>query len=139
MSAAGRRVTGAVADSRPGQPAAEEGSFEGEARMRIGWVGGMERREAQIERLAENAGHTVAFHRGDVGGRGAGDLRSLIERSDFVIIETGINSHGAMLLAKRIAQKLDRGTLIVRSCSFGRFQMLLDAFATRDERLLATG
>lgn len=104
--------------------------------MRIGWVGGLTRSEAQLERMAANAGHRLEFHSGDVGGRGAGDLRSLIERVDFVIIVTEINSHGAVIQAKRIAQRLGRGTLVIRSCGASRFQAFLDALATRESRVV---
>jgi hypothetical protein len=100
--------------------------------MRIGWVGGLTRSETQLERLAANAGHRLEFHSGHVGGRGAGDLRSLIERVDFVVIVTDINSHGAVIQAKRLAQRLGRGTLVIRSAGVTRFQALLDALATRE-------
>lgn len=103
--------------------------------MRIGWVGGLTRSEGQLERMAATAGHRLEFHSGDVGGRGAGDLRSLIERVDFVVIVTDINSHGAVIQAKRLAQKLGRGTLVVRSAGVSRFQIFLDALATRDAQL----
>jgi hypothetical protein len=87
--------------------------------------------------MAATAGHKLEFHSGDVGGRGAGDLRALIERVDFVVIVTEINSHGAVILAKRIAHKLGRGTLVVRSCGVSRFQAFLDALATREARVIA--
>jgi len=102
--------------------------------MRIGWVGGLTRSEAQLERMAANAGHMLEFHSGDVGGRGASDLRSLIERVDFVMIITDINSHGAVILAKRLAQKLGRGAVVVRSSGVSRFQAFLDALAIREAR-----
>src|SRR5689334_9871584 len=80
-----------------------------EMAMRIGWIGGMERSEAAIQRTARQAGHEVEFHRGHVGGRGSIDLRALVERVEFVVIVTDINSHGAVIQAKRLAQKLGRG------------------------------
>lgn len=105
--------------------------------MRIGWIGGLTRSESQLERMAAAAGHRLEFHSGDVGGRGAGDLRALMERVDFVIILTDINSHGAVIQAKRLAHRLGRGTLVVRSCGAARFQALLDAWKVRDARLAA--
>lgn len=107
--------------------------------MRIGWIGGRERNETQLERIAERSGHTLEFHSGHVGGRGAGDLRALVERSDFVVIVTDVNSHGAVLLAKKLAQRAGRASLVIRRCGTARFQALLDAFTTRDHHLAATG
>ena len=103
--------------------------------MRIAWVGGLDRNEAALSRMAIRAGHRLDFHTGSVGGRGAGELKAAIERSDLVIILTDVNSHGAVLLAKKIAQKLARPTLVLRRCGPTRFQQLLDAIAARDERL----
>ena len=52
------------------------------------------RNDALYERMAAAAGHAIEFHTGHVGGRGATDLRALIERVDLVVILTEINSHG---------------------------------------------
>ena|SRR5689334_13185047 len=108
--------------------------------MRIGWVGGLTRNDAIYERMAATAGHTIEFHNGRVGGRGADDLRRLIERADFVVILTEINSHGGVTQAKRLAQKLGRGTMVIRACGVARFEAFLEALAIRDARtLLAAG
>ena len=103
--------------------------------MRIAFIGGLDRNQAQLERIAEEAGHRLEFHTGDTGGRGASEMRAAIERADFVIVLTDVNSHGGVLLAKRICQKLGRGVFVVRRCGFSRFQQLLDAMAVRDTRL----
>lgn len=107
--------------------------------MRIGWIGGLTRSEAQLEKIAERAGHTLEFHSGDVGGRGAGELRAVVERADFIVIVTEVNSHGAVQAAKKLAHRLGRGSLVIRQCGMSRFQMLLDALAVREERVLAAG
>jgi hypothetical protein len=107
--------------------------------MRIGWIGGRERNETQLDKIAERGGHRLEFHSGHVGGRGAGEIRALVERSDFLVIVTDVNSHGAVLLAKKMAGKIGRASLVIRRCGVARFQALLDALAIRDERLLATG
>jgi hypothetical protein len=99
--------------------------------MRIGWIGGMLRNEGQLIKMARDAGHELDFHSGDVGGRGAEGLKSLIERSDLVIIMTEMNSHGGMLLAKKLAQRAGRGSLVLRSCGTARFRLLLDALDRR--------
>jgi len=105
--------------------------------MRIGWIGGRERNETTLERIAEKSGHHLEFHSGHVGGRGANDLRALVERSEFVVIVTDVNSHGAVLLAKKLAQRIGRGSLIIRRCGSARFQAQLDALATREQNLAA--
>jgi hypothetical protein len=105
--------------------------------MRIGWIGGRERNETQLERIAAKSGHVLEFHSGHVAGRGADTLRALVERSDFLIIVTDVNSHGAVLLAKRVAQSSGRASLVIRRCGSSRFQALLDAFAAREGHLLA--
>jgi hypothetical protein len=105
--------------------------------MRIGWIGGLGRNEGELQRIAERAGHTLEFHEGHMKGRGADDLRSIVRRSDFVIVVTDVNSHGAAILARRLAHQLGRGCMVVSKLGFSRFQALLDAFAVRDERLRA--
>ncbi len=105
--------------------------------MRIGWIGGLTRNESQISRMAEWAGHTLEFHSGDMSGSGADQLRRLVERVDFVVLVTEINSHGAVILTKKLCHRLGRGSLVMRSCGTSRFQALLDALAIRNERTLA--
>ena len=105
--------------------------------MRIGWIGGRERNETQLERIAAGSGHTLEFHSGHVGGRGADSLRVLVERSDFLVIVTDVNSHGAVILARKLAQQLGRGSLVIRRCGSSRFQALLDAFGVRETQVLA--
>jgi hypothetical protein len=101
--------------------------------MRIGWIGGRERNETQLERIAEARGHTLEFHSGHVAGRGADGIRTLVERTEFLVIVTDVNSHGAVLLAKKVAQQLGRPSLVIRRCGSSRFQALLDAFDLRGD------
>jgi len=105
--------------------------------MRIGWIGGLTRNEAQLARMAQWAGHTLDFHSGEMSGSGADQLRRLIERADFVVLVTEINSHGAVILTKKMCHRLGRGSLVTRSCGTGRFQSLLDVLAIRSDRTLA--
>ena len=106
--------------------------------MRIGWIGGRERNETQLERIAARSGHTLEFHSGHVAGRGADTIRTLVERSDFLVIVTDVNSHGAVLLAKKTAHAAGRASLVIRRCGSARFQALLDALNLRDAHLLAS-
>ncbi|MCK6590314.1 MAG: DUF2325 domain-containing protein [Polyangiaceae bacterium] len=105
--------------------------------MRIAFVGGLHRNENQIVEIAEKAGHELDFHPGVVGGRGADELRAAIERAELVIIVTDVNSHGAVQLAKKLCNKLGRGSLVLRRCGAARFRQLLDAIAAREVNQLA--
>lgn len=105
--------------------------------MRIGWIGGRERNETALEKIAERRGHTLEFHSGHVGGRGADSIRTLVERSDFLVIVTDVNSHGAVLLAKKAAAQLGRSSLVIRRCGSSRFQALIEALDVRAANLLA--
>jgi hypothetical protein len=105
--------------------------------MRIAWIGGIERNEGQLINIAAEAGHEVEFHPGHIGGRGAGEIRRAVERADLVIILTDVNSHGAVLLAKKMCQKLGRGALVIRRCGPARFRQLLEAITLREQRLPA--
>lgn len=102
--------------------------------MRITWIGGLDRNQAQLERMAAEAGHCLEFHTGNTGGRGAAELRAAIERADLVIVLTDVNSHGGVLLAKKLCHKLGRAALMIRRCGVARFQLLLDAIARREAR-----
>jgi hypothetical protein len=96
--------------------------------MNIVLIGGIERREADLLRLAQRAGHQLECHTGHVGGRGAEGLKAMIERADAVIILTEINSHGSMYLAKRIARQLGRDAIVLRKCGPALFVALLEQF-----------
>lgn len=102
--------------------------------MRIGWVGGVERYEAQLEKLALAAGHELEYHRGDVRGRGAQSLLGLVERCQLIVILTETNSHGAVQLARKLARQKGRGTLLLRKSGIARFARLLEAIDQATER-----
>src|SRR3982751_2795884 len=93
--------------------------------MNLLLIGGVERRELELLDVAERAGHSLAYHSGDVGGRGALGLRSLIERADMVVFQTAINSHGSMYLAKRHARQRGKTFVVVRKCGPARLEVLL--------------
>jgi hypothetical protein len=112
--------------------------WEPEATMRIGWVGGVERNENDLVRLARAAGHHLTFHSGHMSGRGPQDLEHLVERSDLVIILTDVNSHGAVIMARRLVRDHKRASMVVRRLGAARFASLLSALGSA-EPLLKTG
>jgi hypothetical protein len=85
--------------------------------MHIGWVGGILRARDELVMAAAAAGHSLEFHMGDTRGRGAAGLEGMIARSDVVIINIEINSHGGALLAKKYARRMGRRSIIVRKPS----------------------
>ncbi len=93
--------------------------------MHIGLVGGVERGERRYSALAAEEGHSFEVHSGDMAGRGGATLESLVERSDLVIVVTDVNSHAAVLAARRLARVLGRRCLLVRRFGFSRFRAVL--------------
>ena len=97
--------------------------------MRIGVVGGVERNEVDLTRLASAAGHEVEMHSGHIGGRGTGAIERLVARCDLVMILVEVNSHGAVLIAKRTANRLGRPVVVMRNCGPARFEKWLEEIA----------
>ncbi len=100
--------------------------------MRIGIVGGVERNEADLVRIAHAAGHDAEMHSGHIGGRGTGAIERLVARCDAVLILVEVNGHGAVHTAKRTAQKLGKPVLVMRHCGPARFERLLEEIASPD-------
>ena len=99
--------------------------------MRILLVGGLDRNEAQLSTLAAAHGHDLELHTGDVGGRGAEMLTRKIERADLVVIATEVNSHGGVLLAKKVVRKYAKPSLLLRKVGHSRLQALFNALEAR--------
>ena len=95
--------------------------------MRIGIIGGLDRGHERYERLAASYGHELVCHEGWMTGPRAGSLEKIIEGCDVVVIVTGINSHGAVLAARKAMRRRGRLPLILRKCGISRFTQLLEA------------
>lgn len=102
--------------------------------MRIGIVGGITRSERALRAAAAEHGHELAFHDGEVGGRGSDALVELVRGVDVVIVVTDVNSHGAVLLARRVARRLDRHIQLHRRLSPRRLATLARAFGAGEAR-----
>ncbi|MDF3069735.1 MAG: hypothetical protein K0R38_5336 [Polyangiaceae bacterium] len=98
--------------------------------MHIGLVGGLDRSEAQYRQLAERAGHTIEWHTGDLAGRGAGTLESMVERSDLIIVVTSVNSHGAVWRARKLAKLRKKQLMLVARCGVSKFASVLSEIST---------
>jgi hypothetical protein len=95
--------------------------------MRIAVIGGREKNEAELTRIAEAAGYDVEFHDGHVAGRGSDTIRSAVSRADLTVIVTDINSHGAVFVAKKAARQFQRPTFVTRKFSSARLRGLIEA------------
>jgi uncharacterized protein DUF2325 len=93
--------------------------------MHIGIVGGVERGEERYAAAAAIEGHSFEFHGGNMAGRGSDSLEALVTRSDLVICVTDVNSHAAVLGARRHARALGRQCLLTRRLGLSRFRALL--------------
>ncbi|HYP89598.1 MAG TPA: DUF2325 domain-containing protein [Polyangiaceae bacterium] len=98
--------------------------------MNIALVGGLDRSEGQYRQLAERAGHSIEWHTGDLAGRGADTLDSMIERSDVVIVVTSVNSHGAVWRARKLAKLRRKQLLLLARCGVSKFGSVLSELST---------
>ena len=94
--------------------------------MRVALIGGVERAEAQLDRVAREFGAELLYHPGHMGGRGAPELRSVVERAELVVVVTDVNSHGAVQVARKEARRLGRPMVLLRRCSPGKLRAVLD-------------
>lgn len=95
--------------------------------MRIAVIGGREKNEVELTRIAQESGYDIELHDGHVAGRGAGTIRAAVARSDLAVIVTDINSHGAVFVAKKAARLHQKPTLVIRKFSSARLRGLIDA------------
>ncbi len=93
--------------------------------MRISVVGGVERMEPRLQSVARSAGHELEFHAGHTSGTSTARLKSMIERSDLVLIVTEVNSHSAVLSARDIATRSGRPLQILRRLGTSQLKALL--------------
>jgi hypothetical protein len=103
--------------------------------MRIAVIGGRERSDEQLARIAARSGYELEFHPGDLHG-GVQELKTAVARSTLVVIVTEINSHGAVSVAKRAARQFERPMLVMRKLTVARLKLFLAALAARDYREL---
>lgn len=106
--------------------------------MFIGIVGGFDRDATKLVQIGRDAGHQVQCHTGVIsGGATAVELRNLVGRSDYVVIVTDMNSHGAVRLARSFARRSKRPTQLVRRLGPTQFAAMLQRW--RLERSATVG
>jgi hypothetical protein len=99
--------------------------------MRIAIIGGLDRGHDRYQKLAASYGHELFCHEGWMTGPRAGSLERLVESCDVVVIVTDVNSHGAVLAARKAMRRRGRSPLILRKCGLSRFTQLLEAIKER--------
>ncbi|HET9958160.1 MAG TPA: DUF2325 domain-containing protein [Polyangiaceae bacterium] len=102
--------------------------------MHIAMVGGLERGEHHYASAAAQRGHSLEVHGGHLAGRGGDQLQRMVERADVVIVVTDVNSHAAVLGARRFARSLGKPCLLVRRFGLARFRNLLGELDHFEER-----
>jgi len=94
--------------------------------MRIGIVGGLDRKARELEGIALAGGHHLEVHNGVIAGSAsAAGLRSLVERSDLVIVLTDVNSHNGVRMARRQARVSHRPLRLLRRMGASQFEALV--------------
>jgi hypothetical protein len=96
--------------------------------MRIGIVGGLERRARELEDIAAACGHQLELHTGVVAGpASAAGLRALVARADLVLVLTDVNSHNGVRMARRQARISRRPIRLLRRMGLAQFEALVRA------------
>lgn len=94
--------------------------------MRIGIIGGFDRAASVMQGVAEANGHQLELHTGVMaGGASSASLRALVGRAELVVIVTEVNSHNAVLAARREARLRQRPLKIVRRMGPSQLAALL--------------
>ncbi len=102
--------------------------------LRIGMIGGVERSEGLFQQAARSAGYELEIHSGHTAGRGAQTLAALVNRVDLVVIVTDVNSHNAVVAARKLAVSRGVRHLLVRRCSPSRLISLIETQTTGTAR-----
>jgi hypothetical protein len=93
--------------------------------MRIGIVGGLDRKARELEGIAHAWGHQLELHSGVIAGAASADgLRALVARADLIIVVTEVNSHNGVRLARRQAQLAHRPLRLLRRMGASQFEAL---------------
>jgi hypothetical protein len=96
--------------------------------MRIGIVGGLDRRSRDLEGIALACGHQLEWHTGAVAGSAsAAGLRALVARVDLVLIVTDVNSHNGVRIARRQARISGRPLRLLRRLGSTQFEAIARA------------
>ena len=99
------------------------------SKLHVAFVGGVACVERQIIALGEELGIEVEVHQGQVRSQSKERLVALVARANVLVLVTGVNSHGAVGIAKREAAKTGAEVRIVKFCGSSRARALLTELA----------
>jgi len=102
----------------------------GDMQQRVAIVGGVDRIAPVLERVAADLDFDLELHDGHTSGRGAPGLAAMIGRADVVVIVTDVNSHNAVIAARKLAGSLGRRTVIVRKLGPSKLASILGDLST---------
>lgn len=88
-------------------------------RLRVGIIVGVDRAAGNLERAATAFGCDLELHTGQTAGRGAPSLAAMIARVDLVVILTDVNSHNAVVAARKLASAHGRRAVLMLSALLG--------------------
>ncbi len=94
--------------------------------MRIAYVGGLDRAAPLLKAEAQRQGHGLELVFAPNSRRQMAELEAAITRCDLAIIVTDLDSHNAVLLARKTAKRLGRPALLLRKCGLARFRSVLE-------------
>ena len=98
--------------------------------MRIGIVGGLDRKARELEGIALARGHQLELHSGAIpGSASAAGLRAMVARADLVIVVTDVNSHNGVRVAREQARLSRRPLRLLRRMGVSQFEALVDTLA----------
>jgi hypothetical protein len=100
-------------------------------RLRVCLIGGVDRSPALLSRAAASVNCEVEHHTGHMTGRGADGLAGAISRADLVVILTDVNSHNAVLAARRLAVARGVRYVLMRRCSPRNLVALIEELSTQ--------
>lgn len=93
--------------------------------MKVGVVGGIDRSEQALARAARVFGDELELHSGYMRAGSQGELAALLDRVDFAIVVTDVNSHGAVQLTRKLARRRGVPVVLVRRLGVARLVEIL--------------
>jgi hypothetical protein len=100
------------------------------SRIRVAFIGGIDRIERQIVSFGEQIGVEVEVHSGRTSGQSTDRIGALVRRADLLVIVTGTNSHNAVRVAKREAAVVGVPVELLTFCGARQARALLARVAS---------
>jgi hypothetical protein len=99
------------------------------SKLRVAFVGGVGCVDRQLVAIGDELGIGVEVHHGQLTSQSKQRLVALIARTNVVVLVTGVNSHGAVGIAKREAERSGVELRILKFCGSSRARALLSKLA----------